>query len=88
MKSESRQAEEKKPAGIDQWSFKHVKVKNAAGTGSEFDGTDSDEKKFIASSLCAMIILLISYCFSRSGTCGWFILINIEVLQQCAHSGS
>ncbi|XP_020417205.1 autophagy-related protein 8C-like [Prunus persica] len=42
---ESRQAEEKKPAGIDQWSFKQVKVENAAGTGSEFDGTDSDEKK-------------------------------------------
>ncbi|CAL9015513.1 unnamed protein product [Prunus brigantina] len=37
---ESRQAEEKKP----------VKVENAAGTGSEFDGTDdSEEKKNIPS---------------------------------------
>lgn len=33
-------------------------MENAAGTGSEFDGTDSDEKKFVASSLCALIILL------------------------------
>ncbi|KAH0985701.1 hypothetical protein GBA52_012878 [Prunus armeniaca] len=33
--------------GIDQWSFKQVQVENAAGTGSEFDGTDSDEKKNI-----------------------------------------
>ncbi|VVA24506.1 PREDICTED: autophagy-related [Prunus dulcis] len=33
--------------GIDQWSFKQVRVENAVGTGSEFDGTDSDEKKFL-----------------------------------------
>ncbi|KAL6282349.1 hypothetical protein ACE6H2_013278 [Prunus campanulata] len=32
--------------GIDQWSFKQVKVENAAG--SEFDGPDSDEKKFVS----------------------------------------
>lgn len=31
-------------------------MENAAG--SEFDGTVSDEKKFVASSLCALIILL------------------------------
>lgn len=34
-------------------------MENAAGTGSEFDSTDdSEEKKFVASSLCALIILL------------------------------